>query len=104
MVQEIIKDKDLIINCAAISSHSLSMEEPKRNIDVNVLGVLNILESMKSLNRDTQLIQIGTTTQTGILNNQDYIDEQSIQNPLDIYSASKVFAEQLTKIYSTRLV
>ena len=101
LVQEIIKDKDLIINCAAISSHSLSMEEPKRNINVNVEGVLNILETMRSLNRDIHLIQIGTTTQTGILDNQDYIDEQSIQNPLDVYSASKVFAEQLTKIYST---
>lgn len=101
LAQEIIKDKDLIINCAAISSHSLSMEEPKRNINVNVEGVLNILETMRSLNRDIQLIQIGTTTQTGILDNQDYIDEQSIQNPLDVYSASKVFAEQLTKIYST---
>ncbi len=100
-MKEIIKDKDLIINCAAISSHSLSMQEPKKNTDVNVIGLLNILECMKSHKKNIKLIQIGTTTQTGIHSDRHSTNEESIQNPTDVYSANKVLAENLTKIYSS---
>jgi UDP-glucose 4-epimerase len=97
-----LKYADLIINCAAISSHSLSMNDPKSNLKVNVMGVLNILESMKSLNSNAKLIQVGTTTQTGVIkNNYTYAEEDHFESPVDIYSANKLLAEKYTNIYAS---
>ena len=43
-----MQNTDLIINCAASTSHNLSMKDPMNNLDVNIKGVLNILEAIKN--------------------------------------------------------
>ena len=48
---------------------------------------------------DTCFIQIGTTTQFGRVHGTE-ADEDHPQNPLDVYSAHKVLAEQYVKIYA----
>tara|TARA_B100000780_G_scaffold274722_1_gene240160 strand:- start:776 stop:1744 length:969 start_codon:yes stop_codon:yes gene_type:complete len=100
-LKNIIVDKDLIINCAAISSHSLSMQDPWSNLRVNVDSVLKILECMKSISSPSRLIQIGTTTQTGPVDNNKHAQENHFESPIDIYSANKLIAEKYTNIYSS---
>ena len=93
-----IKDKDIVINCAANTSHIVSMNEPLSNFKINCHGVMNILEAIKYSNKNIRLIQIGTTTQIGPLKYQP-ADELHPEFPLDIDSAHKTLAEKYVFLY-----
>ena len=93
-----IKNTNLIINCAASTSHNLSMKDPMKNLDVNIKGVLSILEAIKNSNRKIKIIQIGTTTQIGNQIN-NITDETHPEFPKDMYSANKMAAEKYVMIY-----
>ena len=99
-VSKHIAGKDIIFNCAASTSHHFSMKEPWINIDVNVRGVINLLEAMRRFNKNVRFIQIGTTTQLGRLKYRP-ADEKHPEFPTDIYSANKSVAEKYALIYST---
>jgi UDP-glucose 4-epimerase len=90
---------DVVVNCAARTSHQNSMKDPLSNIDVNCTGVINLLEAVRRFNPDCKVIQIGTTTQFGILNYSP-ADENHPEFPLDIYSANKTVSEKYIQIYS----
>jgi len=97
---QVVMEKDIIINCAASTSHPYSMREPWVNLDVNSRGVINILESIRRVNREVRFIHVGTTTQLGKLNYQP-ADEMHVEFPTDIYSANKVVAEKYVLLYAT---
>jgi len=99
LLKKNIKKNSLIINCAASTSHIQSMNNPLANLDVNIKGVINILEAIKQLNLDIKYIQIGTTTQIGKLI-QKNANEIHPEFPRDIYSANKMIAEKYVDIYS----
>ena len=65
LMQKVLKTADIVINCAALSSHTQSLHEPYRNLEVNSTAVLGMLEIIKNINPRIQFIQIGTTTQIG---------------------------------------
>jgi len=96
---QILIDSELIINCAASSSHPYSMREPLVNLDVNSRGVINLLEAVKKVNRDATLVHVGTTTQFGPLHYQP-ADELHPEFPTDIYSANKSVSEKYVLIYA----
>jgi UDP-glucose 4-epimerase len=98
-VMQAVKDKDVIINCAASTSHAFSMKEPWLNLEVNSRGVVNILEAVRRVNRTARIIHLGTTTQLGPLQYQP-ADENHPEFPLDIYSANKVVAEKYMLLYA----
>ncbi|HCX25211.1 MAG TPA: hypothetical protein DHN29_25085 [Cytophagales bacterium] len=94
-----VMDKDLIINCAASTSHPYSMREPWLNLDVNSRGVINILESIKRINCEASFVHVGTTTQLGPLHYQP-ADEYHPEFPTDMYSANKMVAEKYVLLYA----
>ncbi len=96
---KIVKNKDIIINCAATTSHPYSMREPWINMDVNSRGVLNLLEAIKELKSDISFLHIGTTTQLGPLVYQP-ADELHPEFPTDIYSANKTVSEKYVLLYA----
>lgn len=94
-----ITDKDIIINCAASTSHPFSMREPSIDLDVNSRGVVNILDAIKRFNKDAKFVHLGTSTQLGRLIYQP-ADENHPEFPTDIYSANKSVSEKYVLIYS----
>ena len=62
-----IYDKDLLFNCAASTSHPLSMNQPFLDLDVNSKGLLILLDCAKRFNKDVKFIHVGTSTQLGNL-------------------------------------
>ncbi len=98
---ESIKDKDIIFHCAASTSHPFSMKEPWQNLDVNSMGVINLLEASRRFNPTLRIIHIGTTTQIGKLRYQP-ADENHPEFPTDIYSANKCVSEKYVLIYGAR--
>jgi UDP-glucose 4-epimerase len=97
-ISQHIRKKDILVNCAAFTSHPLSMKEPLIDIDVNCKGVINLLEAARRFNPDCKFVHIGTSTQIGKMK-QDVIDELHPEFPLDIYSASKSASEKYVMIY-----
>ncbi|MDP2754627.1 MAG: GDP-mannose 4,6-dehydratase [Nitrospirota bacterium] len=94
-----ITSQDIIINCAASTSHPFSMREPRTDLDVNSRGVVNILDAIKRFNKDVKFIHLGTSTQLGRLIYQP-ADENHPEFPTDIYSANKGVSEKYVLIYS----
>ena len=97
-VSQFIANKDILFNCASSTSHSFSMKEPWIDLDVNVKGVINILEAIRRFNPDIKFIHIGTSTQLGKLHYQPS-DESHPEFPSDIYSANKSVSEKYVLIY-----
>ena len=75
------------------------MREPFFDLDVNIKGVLNILEAIKRFNPTCKLIHLGTTTQLGPLSYEP-ADELHPEFPTDIYSANKSVSEKYVLIYA----
>jgi len=98
-IAEIIRDKDVVINCAASTSHPFSMEDPWLNSDVNSRGAINLLESVRRYNHGVKIVHIGTTTQLGSLRYRP-ADELHPEFPLDVYSANKMVSEKYVLLYA----
>ena len=96
---EHVVGKDIIINCAASTSHPFSMREPWLDMDANSRGVINLLEAMRRFNAEVKFVHVGTTTQLGQLLYQP-ADEKHPEFPLDIYSANKSVSEKYVLIYA----
>lgn len=93
-----VKDKDILFNCAASTSHSFSMKEPWIDLDVNCRGVINMLEAARRFNSKMKFVHIGTSTQLGKLHFRP-ADESHPEFPTDIYSANKSVSEKYVLIY-----
>lgn len=93
-----IRDKDILFNCSASTSHPFSMREPMIDLDVNGRGVLSILEAGRRFNKDMKFVHIGTSTQLGSLHYRP-ADEHHPEFPTDVYSANKSVSEKYVLIY-----
>lgn len=98
-ISDAVFGKDIIINCAASTSHSTSMREPWLDQSINSKGMINILEAIRRFNYTCKFIHLGTTTQIGKLHYTP-ADENHPEFPTDIYSANKAVAEKYTLIYA----
>ena len=94
-----VSGQDLIINCAATTSHPHSMREPWETLEVNSKGAINVVEACRQFNRTARLIQIGTSTQLGVQTCSP-ANELHPEFPLDLYSATKSAAEKFFLIYA----
>jgi len=97
-VSAALRDARVVFNCAALTSHSDSMQHPHENIDVNCGGVVTVLEAMRQSNPEAKFVQVGTSTQIGKMQ-QTPIDETHPEFPLDMYSANKSAGEKYTLLY-----
>ncbi|MEN6386586.1 MAG: GDP-mannose 4,6-dehydratase [Phycisphaerales bacterium] len=98
-VSQQILNKNIVLNCAASTSHPFSMREPWIDLDVNSRGVVNILEAIRRFNKQVCFIHIGTSTQLGKLQ-YEIADEKHPEFPTDIYSANKCVSEKYVLIYA----
>jgi UDP-glucose 4-epimerase len=99
-VSAVIRGHDVVFNCAAFTSHPNSMKEPLVDIEVNCMGVINILEAIRRFNPSCRMIQIGTSTQIGRMIHSP-VDEIHPEFPVDIYSANKSASEKYVLIYGS---
>tara|TARA_Y100000310_G_scaffold161855_2_gene161793 strand:- start:4452 stop:5399 length:948 start_codon:yes stop_codon:yes gene_type:complete len=96
---EYVKWADVIFNCAAQSSHPLSMMNPFYDVSLNCIAVLSVLQAVKIFSPETPVIYTSSTTTVGsrygVIHNETYPE-----HPLDIYSANKLVAEKYHHIYN----
>jgi len=87
-----------IYNLAAQSHVQVSFELPHYTSQVNAIGVLNILESIKNSNLKIKFYQASTSEMYGnsFLKTQN---EKTVFKPRSVYGISKLFAHQLVSNY-----
>lgn len=88
---------DIIYHLSAQSSVALSWKKPQLTAEINIIGCINVIESMPE---DSRLILIGSGEEYGFLReNACPIKESERLNPANIYAVSKVCAEMIGKVY-----
>lgn len=100
MLADIVQGKDIIFNCAAQTSHPLSIQYPLLDAEINCLGNLKLLESIRLLNSSARVIYTSSSTVIGKAL-MEVVDEDHWERPLEIYSANKGVAEKYYRIYHT---
>jgi len=96
IMEKLISRTDVVINFAAESHVDRSISNPKPFIDSNIIGVYEILESIKKYKK--KFIQISTDEVFGSLKKES-ADEKFSFNPSSPNAASKASAELLVKSY-----
>ncbi|OQY44355.1 MAG: hypothetical protein B6242_12955 [Anaerolineaceae bacterium 4572_78] len=100
LLAEVVQKQDIIFNCAAQTSHPLSLQHPLLDASINCLGNLKLLETIRLLNPDAVVVYPSSSTVIGKAT-QSIVDETHSEKPLDIYSANKSVAEKYYCIYHT---
>jgi UDP-glucose 4-epimerase len=99
LIADIVQGKDVIFNCAAQTSHPLSLSDPIHDAEINCVGNLKVLEAVRLLNPNAVIVYTSSSTVIGKAVG-DVIDESHGEKPLDIYSANKGAAEKYYRIYN----
>ena len=100
LLAEVVQDQDVIFNCAAQTSHALSIQYPLLDADINCLGSLKLLEAVRLLNKEAVVVYSSSSTVVG-KSLHEFVEEDHPERPLDIYSANKGVAEKYYRIYHT---
>lgn len=95
---------DEFYNLAAMSHVGTSFEQPTTTFDVNTMGVLYILDSIRTLSSSTKFYQASTSEMFGKnydidQNGHKYQDENTVLMPQSPYAVSKVASHNLVRIY-----
>jgi dTDP-glucose 4,6-dehydratase len=88
-----------IYNLAAETHVDRSIEGPKIFIDSNILGVFNLLESIRNYKKKIKLVHISTDEVYGDIKKKHKSKEEDPYNPSSPYSASKASGDLLIKSY-----
>ena len=100
ILADIVQGQDIIFNCAAQTSHPLSIQYPLLDTEINCLGNLKLLESIRLLNKTARVLYTSSSTVIGKALTE-VVDEDHWERPLEIYSANKGVAEKYYRIYNT---
>lgn len=91
---------DIIINLAAISSVGQSWSIPQLTIEVNIVGTLNILEAVKTMEKMPKILLIGSSEEYDISDKP--INELTVLKANNPYGISKVAQERFANIYKVQ--
>ena len=89
----------IIFNLAAETHVDRSIESPKKFIDSNIIGVFNLLESIRNYKKEIRLIHVSTDEVYGDIKKNHKSKEEDAYNPSSPYSASKASGDLLIKSY-----
>lgn len=98
LMEKVVQGKDVIFNCAAQTSHTLSIKDPIFDAEINCIGNLSLLEAVRKFNKNARIIYTSSSTVIG-RSIGDIVTESHKEFPLDIYSANKCVAEKYYYIY-----
>ena len=97
VINELVKDVDVVVNLAAESHVDRSISNPKPFLETNILGTYSILEAIRKY--DKQFIHVSTDEIYGDAHGEDSFDENSQINPSNPYAATKAAADHLVASY-----
>ena len=96
-VDEMLSGCDIVIHLAT-SNLRTSLKNPKRNIKINVGGMMNILESCRK--HDVKKIIYSSASSIYGIPQYLPVDESHPKNPTTVYGVGKYAGEHLVRVYS----
>lgn len=90
---------DLVCNLAAQAGVRYSLEEPNVYVDSNIVGFLNILECCRH-NQIKHLVYASSSSVYGLNKNIPFSVDDSVDQPISIYAATKKSNELMAHTYS----
>jgi len=102
LITRLIKQVDVICHLGGQVSHLLSQEDPYYDLEVNIVGTINILEAMKRYNPSAYLIYASSRSVYGKkmeCPNDPPITEDVLPEPIDAYGITKLSSEHYTRLY-----
>lgn len=87
---------DEVYNLAAQSFVGASWQQAKLTTEVNALGVLSLLNSLKFISPTSKFYQASTSEMFGLSNEEGFQDENTPFHPRSPYGISKVYAYWMT--------
>jgi dTDP-glucose 4,6-dehydratase len=97
VINNLVKNTDVIINFAAESHVDRSIVNPKPFLETNIIGTYSILEATRKY--DKQFIHVSTDEIYGDAHGKLSFDENSQINPSNPYAATKAAADHLVSSY-----
>ena len=89
----------IIFNLAAETHVDRSIDGPKKFVESNILGVFNLLETIRDYKKKIKLIHISTDEVYGDIVKNHKSKEEDRYNPSSPYSATKASGDFLIKSY-----
>lgn len=99
LVNEIVKDVDIIVNFAAETHVDRSITNPKPFIHSNIVGVYVLLEAAKKYEKRFHQISTDEVYGSLPLNSRKKFNEATPYNPRNPYAATKAAADHLVMAY-----
>ncbi|MCL4139007.1 UNVERIFIED_CONTAM: hypothetical protein GTU68_052350 [Idotea baltica] len=98
---KLFKDANIgaVCNLAAQAGVRYSLENPESYIDSNIVGFLNLLECCRH-NKVEHLVYASSSSVYGLNEKIPFSTEDSVDNPISIYAASKKSNELMAHTYS----
>ena len=91
---------DVLINMAGQANVGLSWKKPQFTMELNTIGMINILEAVKTVKPSTKVIAIGSSDEYGDLRELgEDVSENIPVNPMTPYAISKYTQELFVKLY-----
>lgn len=95
---------DEVYNLAAQSHVATSFKQPSTTFEIDTIGVINLLESIKSISKDTKFYQASTSEMFGRnytvdSSNAKFQDENTELLPQSPYGIAKMASHRMVQIY-----
>ena len=92
---------DGIFHLAAQSSVAFSWREPRRTVDINIGGCVNLLEEARGMERPPRVLLVGSSDEYGwAVTGEAPVDEETATRPGSVYALTKVAQNMLGAIYA----
>jgi GDP-4-dehydro-6-deoxy-D-mannose reductase len=93
-------EPDYVFHLAALASPPHALSDPRRGVDVNVTGTLNLLEAVRHSGVRPRVHLAGTSEEIGYQHDSDTIDERTCTRPTQPYGVTKLAASLLGLAYA----
>ena len=102
MIESILREyqPDVIINMAGHANVGLSWKKPQLTVQLNTIGVVNILEAVKAVNPQIRVLTVGSSDEYGSLKESgNNVTEDIPVKPITPYAISKQAQELFAQLY-----
>lgn len=96
-VKQLVSDADVVYHLAAKSSRPAANREPRKNLEINCGGPLNVLEAAAACEDTPRVVYVSSLATLG--NVSGPIDENTEPKPVDIYGIHKRAVEDYCRLY-----
>ncbi len=100
--EKYLKNIDVVFHFAAQTSSKISNKNPLKDVNINLIPIINLIETSQKKNFSPAVIFSGTVTQVGLT--KEYpVNEDFDDNPITVYDVNKLACEKYLQYYSNQL-